>query len=303
MLALHDAARRALNGDAVLCRDGSRTTGPLRYLRRRNANEVRQGALSPGELDRRADGFNFGGGVVHGRNVSTINIVGKRDPASISRMSESPYLADVRRSGIKLIYAKRFAAKGGKAAFALAVKRSPSQVGHWFSGHRNPNGDTCREIERLLGLPRDWLDTPHEDIDESAAVVGEARPSVAEALPVVLDALRQAPDASRPELAQVLGLLVTTGSSLYAQRVAELLAIESGTATVAAPRVQHFEPAPTSSDLDEFIVVAKEYAAHLYEHGSDMTPADFILRLVEQREAMRKDALARTHAAAVDKVK
>jgi len=55
---------------------------------------------------------------------------------------------------------------GRQADFAAAAKKNPTQVNHWISGHRNPNGDTCRDVEKELGLPNNWFDstTPLEEI-------------------------------------------------------------------------------------------------------------------------------------------
>ena len=52
---------------------------------------------------------------------------------------------------------------GRQADFAAAVKRNPTQVNHWVSGHRNPNGDTCREVESELGYKAGWMDQEHLD--------------------------------------------------------------------------------------------------------------------------------------------
>lgn len=65
-------------------------------------------------------------------------------------------LRNVRRENLKSLIDDRFS--GRQADFALAVKKNPTQINHWVSGHRNPNGDTCREVEKELGLPENWLD-------------------------------------------------------------------------------------------------------------------------------------------------
>lgn len=68
---------------------------------------------------------------------------------------------------------------GSNTAFALAIGKSPSQVGHWISGHRNPNGDTCREVEDALDLPRGWLD----GVETPPAVVAHGMSYQADTVP------------------------------------------------------------------------------------------------------------------------
>lgn len=67
-------------------------------------------------------------------------------------MARDDDLARVRRDRIQRLIDTRF--EGSKTAFGRAIGRSPSQVGHWTSGIRNPNGDTCREVESALDLGR-----------------------------------------------------------------------------------------------------------------------------------------------------
>lgn len=46
---------------------------------------------------------------------------------------------------------------GSQAAFARAIERSPAQVNQWLTGHRKLDVKGCRHIERMLGLPADWM--------------------------------------------------------------------------------------------------------------------------------------------------
>lgn len=74
-------------------------------------------------------------------------------------------LRTVRRENLKRLIDDRFS--GRQADLALAAKKNPTQINHWVSGHRNPNGDTCREVEKELGLPENWLD---QEIHATAAI-------------------------------------------------------------------------------------------------------------------------------------
>lgn len=47
---------------------------------------------------------------------------------------------------------------GSQAAFARALKRSPSQIHQWLSGHRMLGDAGARHIEMTLGLPAGWMD-------------------------------------------------------------------------------------------------------------------------------------------------
>ena len=83
-------------------------------------------------------------------------------------------------------------------------------------------GRAARKCEDRLGMPSGWLDvTAAAAVPEKADVSSSMR--LAEALPVVLEALLAAPASTRSELAQVLGLLVTTGAAPYRQRVLDIL--------------------------------------------------------------------------------
>lgn len=91
------------------------------------------------------------------RNVSTVNILGNRSLPKMRAMSKDSALAALRRTKIKLVIERQFA--GNQTDFARQIVRSPSQVGHWLKPIRNPNGDTCRDVEDKCNLPRDWLDS------------------------------------------------------------------------------------------------------------------------------------------------
>lgn len=94
-------------------------------------------------------------------------------------MARDDTLASVRRAKLTELLESRFS--GNKTAMASALGRSNSQVGHWFSGIRNPNGDTCRQIEGSLDLPRGWLDGETDpDLEETplAHAVSQAQPIV-----------------------------------------------------------------------------------------------------------------------------
>jgi hypothetical protein len=82
----------------------------------------------------------------------------------------------LRRGNLKRLMGERFG--GSQVDFAVAVKRSPTQINHWLSGHRNPNGDTCRAVEVQLRLPMCWLDQDH------GAELANSPPSMQEARPV-----------------------------------------------------------------------------------------------------------------------
>ena len=82
----------------------------------------------------------------------------------------------LRRANFKRLVYKEFG--GRQVDFAVAVKRSPTQINHWLSGHRSPNGDTCRAVEVMLKKPVCWLDEDHSHSAENAP------PSVQESRPV-----------------------------------------------------------------------------------------------------------------------
>lgn len=95
------------------------------------------------------------------RNVPLVHILDKGARRNMAPMARDDTLAELRRAKLTELLAGRF--DGNKTAMAQALGRSNSQIGHWFSGIRNPNGDTCRLIESALELPRGWLDGDAED--------------------------------------------------------------------------------------------------------------------------------------------
>ncbi len=71
-------------------------------------------------------------------------------------------LREVRRLNLKRLISEMFGDR--QAEFSVAIKKSPSQINHWLTGHRNPNGDTCRDVERAVGVLANWLDECHDGI-------------------------------------------------------------------------------------------------------------------------------------------
>jgi len=71
----------------------------------------------------------------------------------------------MRRKNLKHLIDTVFS--GRQADFAASAKKNPTQVNHWISGHRNPNGDTCREVEMALGYQPNWLDQDHSTVATS----------------------------------------------------------------------------------------------------------------------------------------
>lgn len=89
-------------------------------------------------------------------------------------MARDDQLARLRLRRILDLIAERF--DGSSTAFAKAIGKSPSQVSHWTKGVRNPNGDTCRQLEIALDLPWGWCD---QDYDSSVAhAVSDRQPIV-----------------------------------------------------------------------------------------------------------------------------
>jgi transcriptional regulator with XRE-family HTH domain len=136
-------------------------------------------------------------------------------------------------------------------ARACGVK-APS-VNGWLSGKSKfLRGENLLKAASRLGVSPKWLAEGRGPMrlaagEQPPADEPAARPvELAHALPVFLEAVAQAPQASRAELAQVLGLLVTTGSALYAQRVTELL-----TAAQVAPSKGHSVQPPPQLTADE----------------------------------------------------
>jgi hypothetical protein len=68
-------------------------------------------------------------------------------------------LRNTRHKNLMFLIAEKFS--GSLTDFSAAAKKNPTQVNHWISGHRNPNGDTCRDVERELDYPEGWLDQDH----------------------------------------------------------------------------------------------------------------------------------------------
>lgn len=79
-----------------------------------------------------------------------VNSTDKFSAAYYSRMTRREVLIDL----IK----EKFG--GNQAEFARAIKRSPSQVHQWVSGHRNLGEAGARHIEITLGLPQGYFDFP-----------------------------------------------------------------------------------------------------------------------------------------------
>lgn len=95
-------------------------------------------------------------------NVPLVHILGNGVRPKIRPMARDDELAELRRANIWRLVESRF--QGKRVAMALATGRSPSQIGHWLSGIRNSNGDTCRDVEEKLGLPKGSLDIDPADI-------------------------------------------------------------------------------------------------------------------------------------------
>jgi len=108
------------------------------------------------------------------RNVSLVHILGNQGLPKMRGMARNELLARIRRERISELIELRF--EGKNVAFSLAIGKSPSQVGHWLSGHRNPNGDTCREVEDSLNLPKGWLDGADEAQLPLAHALSERQP-------------------------------------------------------------------------------------------------------------------------------
>jgi len=123
--------------------------------------------------------------------------------------------------------------KRTQRALAAAVGISPVSVNDWvYDRTKTIEGAHLLRAASFLGVSPKWLAEGKGPMrasgaDTAALEVDEPVLSVATALPVVLDAMRTAPAAARAELAQVLGLFVTTSSTHYAQRVFELLTADN----------------------------------------------------------------------------
>ena len=63
---------------------------------------------------------------------------------------------EVRRKRLLWLRDNEFGGKSKRLSDQL--KRSPSQVGQWLTGHRTISPDTARMIEAAVGFPKYWLD-------------------------------------------------------------------------------------------------------------------------------------------------
>ncbi|HEY0955791.1 MAG TPA: hypothetical protein VGE36_13585 [Roseateles sp.] len=115
-------------------------------------------------------------------------------------------------------------------------------------------------------------------VDEQAAVV-----TPADALPVALESLRNAPQHARAELAQVLGLLVTTGSALYAQRVGELLVGEPGSFVAVESVAQPLSMSPT-------VVEWRRQAMRLAESHPDLRSRALLTDFLGKLDTLMREA-------------
>lgn len=89
-------------------------------------------------------------------------------------MARDEQLAQLRRERIRLLIDTRF--DGKPAGLARKSGKLPAQIGHWLSGFRNPNGDTCRQVEEAVGLPRGWLDGIAPEESPVAQNMSDRRP-------------------------------------------------------------------------------------------------------------------------------
>jgi len=65
-------------------------------------------------------------------------------------------------SEIRLINFKKLAnGFGSQRELADAVDKSPAYINHLLTGHRKIGEKTARQIEKLLNLPRGWMDMEH----------------------------------------------------------------------------------------------------------------------------------------------
>lgn len=116
-----------------------------------------------------------------------------------------------RRSKLLDLVQSRF--EGSQAKFAAAIKRSPSQVNQWITGHRALGDAGARTIEVALKLPLGYFDSARELRVESPASPAyreeERKRPLPPAIQEVVDIMLSLCEAQRGE---VLG---------YARRVAE----------------------------------------------------------------------------------
>jgi hypothetical protein len=113
----------------------------------------------------------------------------------------------------------------GQSNVARLLNESPQTVKNWES--RGVSDAGAIKSEGVIGCSAYWLATGEGLMHPAVSnhrQIPPAAPPLSAALPVVLGALAGVTDAHREELAQVLALLAKTGSPLYQQRLAELLA-------------------------------------------------------------------------------
>jgi DNA-binding transcriptional regulator YdaS (Cro superfamily) len=67
-------------------------------------------------------------------------------------------VAEIRREKLDLLVLEA----GSQRKLAQRIGKDPKQVNQWFGKGtaRNISAATCREIERLMGRPDGWMDTP-----------------------------------------------------------------------------------------------------------------------------------------------
>jgi hypothetical protein len=68
-------------------------------------------------------------------------------------------IAEIRRENLKLLVEKH----GSKAALARATGKAPAYIFQLISGRSNLGEAAKRDIEKVLGLERDWLDLPRQN--------------------------------------------------------------------------------------------------------------------------------------------
>ncbi len=68
---------------------------------------------------------------------------------------------------------------GGQARLAERIGKSPAQISQWLTGTKMPSGkprsvssESAREIEKILDLPNNWMDTPSDAVYETV-ITGE----------------------------------------------------------------------------------------------------------------------------------
>ena len=104
--------------------------------------------------------------------------------------------------------------KGNKAAFARAIKRTPSQVSQWLSGRRKIGEAGARLIEMSMGLPTGYFDRPHGSHGSAApqAAYPPARP-VSDILAELSERLDRVPPEARDSLVRLVVVCLETPSA------------------------------------------------------------------------------------------